>query len=339
MVPSLMKRREKYLNETRISEQIGKKEIQNRKESIGLFSKLKTKYLQENFQSTMFILVVLIPTAVWFFTFMFYPIFLTFKNSFTDANLAYNDEHFIGLENYKRLLSDESFLIALKNTIFAVIYIVPITLTLSLASALLLNSFGKRVREIFTFFYFLPVVTSMVAISMVWAWLYNPSFGLFNYLLSLVGLPSQEFLSSTKQALPSISVIQIWKDVGFYAVIFLAALRTIPKSYYEAARVDGANRFHLFRHITLPLMKPTLIFVGIVSTIGAFKIFDPIKVITDGGPANSTMVLVLYIIRQGITNSEIGYASAIAVVMFVFVLLITLIQWFLMRSDKNQGIQ
>ncbi|WP_223588255.1 carbohydrate ABC transporter permease [Neobacillus bataviensis] len=326
------------MNDTRISEQIGKTELQRKIDKVGAFSKLKSTIQHDRFQSKFFILVVLIPTAVWFFTFMFYPIFLTFKNSFTDANLAYNDESFIGLENYKRLLSDPSFHIALKNTIFAVLYIVPTTIALSLTAALLLNSFNKKIRETFTLFYFLPVVTSMVAISIVWSWLYNPSYGLFNYLLNLLGLPTQGFLTSPKQSLPSISVIQIWKDVGFYTVILLASLRTIPKTYYEAATVDGANRFHIFRYITLPLMKPILIFVGIVSTIGAFKIFDPIKVITDGGPGNSTMVLVLYIIRQGITNSEIGYASAIAVVMFVIVLFITLIQWFLTRSDKNEGI-
>jgi multiple sugar transport system permease protein len=326
------------LNDTRISEQIGKKELEKKMERVRGLSKIKTTIEHDRFQSKFFILVVLIPTAVWFFTFMFYPIFLTFKNSFTDANLAYSEESFIGLENYKRLLSDPTFHIALKNTIFAVLYIVPTTLVLSLATALLLNSFNKKIRETFTLFYFLPVVTSMVAISIVWSWLYNPSYGLFNYLLNLVGLPTQGFLTASKQALPSISAIQIWKDVGFYAVIFLAALRNIPKTYYEAATVDGANKFHIFRYITLPLLKPILIFVGIVSTIGAFKIFDPIKVITDGGPGNSTMVLVLYIIRQGITNSEIGYASAIAVVMFVIVLLVTLIQWFLTRTDKNEGI-
>ncbi|QIZ09318.1 sugar ABC transporter permease [Priestia megaterium] len=326
------------MNDTRISEQIGKKELEKKMERVWGLSKIKTTIEHDRFQSKFFILVVLIPTAVWFFTFMFYPIFLTFKNSFTDANLAYSEESFIGLENYKRLLSDPTFHIALKNTIFAVLYIVPTTLVLSLAVALLLNSFNKKIRETFTLFYFLPVVTSMVALSIVWSWLYNPSYGLFNYLLNLVGLPTQGFLTSPKQALPSISAIQIWKDVGFYAVIFLAALRNIPKTYYEAATVDGANKFHIFRYITLPLLKPILIFVGIVSTIGAFKIFDPIKVITDGGPGNSTMVLVLYIIRQGITNSEIGYASAIAVVMFVIVLLVTLIQWFLSRTDKNEGI-
>ncbi|MCK1992955.1 sugar ABC transporter permease [Peribacillus muralis] len=304
-------------------------------EQRGLFLKIKTYLGRDKFQSKVFILLVMIPTAIWFFTFMFYPIFLTFKNSFTDANLAFNEESFIGLENYRRLMTDSGFHIALKNTIFSVIYIVPATLVLSLALALLLNSFSKRIRETFTLFYFLPVITSMVAISIVWSWLYNPSYGLFNILLNFFGFPAQGFLTSSKQALPSISIIQVWKDVGFYAVIFLAALRTIPKSYYEAATVDGATKFQVFRYITRPLLKPTLIFVSIVSTISAFKIFDGIKVLTDGGPGNNTMVLVLYIIRKGIDNAEIGYAAAIAVVMFFIVLIITLIQWFLTRADKN----
>lgn len=299
-----------------------------------IHKKIQNKLYSNDFYTKGFIFAVLSPALIWLFVFMFYPIFLVFKKSFYNSNLAFNVDKFIGLENYQRLLTDKIFHIALKNTIFAVIYIVPPTVILSLLVAVLLNSFRDKTREFFTPIYFLPVVTSMVAISVVWQWLYDPSYGLFNYILSLAGISQQGFVNSSDQALKSISVIQVWRDVGFYAVIFLAAIRGIPKALYEAANIDGASRIQKFKYITVPMLKPTIIFVTIVSTIRAFKVFIPIKVMTNGGPGNSTMVLVLYIIRKGIENMEIGYASALSVVMFGIVMIITFIQWILSGREK-----
>lgn len=294
--------------------------------------KLKSLFHSRKVKYYIFVLIILIPAAIWFIVFMFYPIFLCFKMSFFNTNMAYNTDKFIGLENYVRLFSDPVFLISLKNTIFAVIYIVPATIILAFLLALLLNSFSDRIREGFTLIYFLPNITSMVAISVVWKWLYNPAYGLFNYILELVGMAPMEFINSSSQALPSITTIQVWRSIGFYAVILLAALRGISKTYYEAAIIDGANKFELTRHITIPLLKPALTFTSIMATMEAFKIFDSVKMMTDGGPGNSTMVIVLYTIRQGIYNMELGYASSVAVVMFIIVMVITFLQWKIIKE-------
>jgi len=275
----------------------------------------------------MFILTGLIPVLMWFAIFMLYPIVLSIRNSFFDTNLAFNNDNFIGLANFKRLLDDPNFLVALKNTALAVVYIVPPVVILSFIVALLLNAFRDNVRETFTMIYFIPVVTSMVAISIVWKWLYDPTYGLFNYILSILHLPQMEFIFSPTQALASLCAIEVWKAVGYYAVLLLAALRGIPSSYFEAAEIDGASSFQALRYITLPMLKPTFLFVIIMNTIGAFKIFIPVKVITDGGPGNSTKVLVLQIIDEGIKNMDIGYASAMSIVMLVIIGLITILQW------------
>ena len=280
-----------------------------------------------------FILMGLVPTFVWFFFMFFYPIFRIFKKSFYDWNLAYQIDQFIGFENFIELTNDRVFLISLENTFFVVIYIVPATIILSLLVAILLNNFGDNIREFFTPIYFLPVITSMVAVGIVWKWLYHPSYGLFNYLLQLVGLPIQPFLNSPKQALESVSGVVIWRNIGYFAVIILAALRGIPNSYYEAAKIAGANKWQEFRHITLPLLKPTLLFTSIMAIIRAFKIFIPIQIMTDGGPGNSSMVLVLNIYKNGFEFLEMGYAAAMTVVLFFVIMIITAIQWLFIRSE------
>lgn len=302
--------------------------------SNSIINKLTNFFQNRKVKYNSFILIGLIPAAIWFFIFMFYPIYLCFKMSFFNTNMAYNSEKFIGLANYKRLFSDTIFMISLKNTVFAVIYTVPATIILAFLLAILLNSFSDHIREGFTLIYFLPKITSMVAISIVWKWLYSPAYGLFNYLLELIGLSPMQFINSSTQALPSITIIQVWRDVGFYAVILLAALRSISKSYYEAAVIDGANKLDLIKYITLPLLKPALAFTTIMSTMEAFKIFDAVKVMTDGGPGNSTMVIVLYTIQQGIQNMDMGYASSIAVIFFILVMLITLIQWKFIKENN-----
>ena len=280
-----------------------------------------------------FILTGLVPVLVWFFIFMLYPIILSIRNSFYNTNLAYNSDNFIGLDNFKRLLVDPNFIVALKNTLLAVVYIVPPVIVLSFIVALLLNAFNNKIREAFTMIYFLPVVTSMVAISIVWKWLYDPTYGLFNYVLSILGLPQLQYIFSPTQALPSLCAIEVWKAIGYYAVLLLAALRTIPVSYFEAAKIDGAESLQTLRFITLPMLKPTFLFILIMNTIEAFKIFIPVKVITDGGPGNSTKVLVLQIIDEGIKNMDIGYASAMSIVMLLVIGLITIIQWKIAGKD------
>ncbi len=284
-------------------------------------------------ERTLFILLGLLPAFIWFFFIMLYPIFMTFKKSLYDWNLAYAIDNYIGLQNYKDLLTDRIFITSLINTLYAVIYIVPATIIIALIVAVLLNSFSDRIREFFTPIYFLPVITSMVAVGLVWRWLYHPSYGLFNYFLHLVGLPTQAFLMSPDQSLPSVAVVAVWINVGYFAVILLAALRGIPNSYYEAAKIDGANSWQTFRHITVPLLKPSILFTSIMAVIGAFKIFVPIKIMTDGGPGSSSMVLVLNIYKQGFEFLEMGYASAMTVVLFIIVMIITIVQWKFIKTD------
>jgi len=225
---------------------------------------------------------------------MFLPIASVIFYSFTNAKLQYDDYKFVGFDQYISMFTKDPIIpIALRNTIMAVVYIVPSVFVLSLVLAYGLNVM-KRSRKFFTFIYFLPTVVPMVAVCLVWAWLYNPQYGLFNALLRMAGLPIQQFIQSGSQALASISVVQIWYMFGYYAVILLAAMRGISPSLFEAADIDGAGAFVKFFRITLPMIKPNLVFVGIMSTISAFMLFTPVDVLTmgRGTPGTSTMVLI-----------------------------------------------
>jgi ABC-type sugar transport system permease subunit len=202
-----------------------------------------------------------------------------------------------------------------------------------------LNSVSKFFREYFTFVYFLPSIISMVAISLVWQWLYHQHFGLINAILLFLGFEAQPFLNSSEQALLCLCIVEVWSIMGYYAVILLAAIRDIDLSLYEAARIDGANAAKQFRYITLPMIQPSLLFVLIMSTIASFMIFTPVKVLTDGAPGTSTMVLMLHILNRGIKNSDIGYAAAMSILLLLIILSVSLIQWALARENKRGGRQ
>lgn len=202
----------------------------------------------------------------------------------------------------------------------------PIGTILSLIVALLLNLEKLKLREFFKAVYFLPVVTTMAAIAIVWQRLYQTQFGLFNYLLSLMGIPKIGWLLDKKTVLLSIVIMTVWKNLGYYAIIFLAGLQMIPEIYYEAAIIDGANKFQCFKNITLPLSKPTTMFVIVMSTISAFQTFDQIYIMTEGGPMNSTKVVVLQVFQSAFEFFRFGYASAMAVILLIFILAMTIIQ-------------
>lgn len=294
---------------------------------------IKAYMMHSKVRRNVFIAAGLFPALLWVFFFVLYPLFIAITRSFFNTSLASATETFIGFRNYTQMFGDRVFRISFQNTILAVIYIVPATVLLSLTIAVLLNAINDRIREIFTPIYFLPVITSMVAVSAVWRWLYHPGYGLINYFLNLIGIPSQPFLNSPSQALLSVSVLAIWGNIGYYAVILLAAIKAIPKNFYEAAVIDGATGLKVHRYITVPLLQPTLLFTSVMAVIGAFQIFIQIQVMTRGGPGNSTMVLALYIFQRGVTYLEIGYASAVAIILFLLIMLITVIQWVLSRSD------
>jgi ABC-type sugar transport system permease subunit len=282
---------------------------------------------------TLFILSGLIPVLVWSYFFMAYPLYTAVARSFSDWALSSRSINFIGLDNYRRMFADRVFVTALKNTFSAVAYVVPLTVFLSTALGIMLNSVSDFSRQVFTPIYFLPSITSTVAIASVWRWLYHPTFGLINYFLGLFGIAPQPFIKDVAQALPSVCMVQVWQETGYYAIIILAALKAIPAVYYEAATIDGAGFWNKLFRITIPLIKPNILFVCIMSIIGTFQIFIPINIMTKGGPGDSTQVLALYIYQTGITRLDMGYASAIAMVLFAIIMAITVLQWKFVRSD------
>ena len=192
-------------------------------------------------------------------------------------------------------------------------------LLLSLTAALALNQAFLRGKGLFRAGFFMPVVTTMVAVAVVWRWLYNPRHGLINHALQSLGLAGQDWLSDPALALPALIVMAVWKNFGYNMIIFIAGLQTIPAMYYEAANIDGASRYQQLRHVTLPLLAPTMYFVSIMTLIGYFQFFAEPYVMTGGGPLNSTMSIVLYMYNQGFRFYNLGYATAIAFVLFLFI--------------------
>jgi multiple sugar transport system permease protein len=246
--------------------------------------------------------------------------------SFFRVELLRGRYTFIGFENFTDLLEDTIFLKAVVNTLIYVISIVPISAGLALILAVLFNT-HFRLKEFFKAVFFAPMVTSTVAAAMVWLWLYNPQFGLFNVILKLFGIPGQPWLMSSHQALLSIIIFSVWKSLGYNMIIYIAGLQAIPDVYYEAARIDGAGSIQQFFRITLPLLTPTTTFILIYNSILSFQVFDQVFVLTGGGPAYATTVVVLELYQQAFLKYRFGYASAMAMVLFVFILSITIGQY------------
>jgi len=271
------------------------------------------------------------PGALFLFIFLILPFALSFILSLTNQRLIPNPNmptRFVGLQNYLRLFSDATFLQALINNFYFTIAVVPLQTVLALMLAILINR-KKRGIYLFRTIYFSPVVITMVVVSIVWYLLYNPDKGFINWILrrlSFGTLESVNWLTNTKTALPSIMVLSIWQGAGFQMVIFLAGLQDIPGELYEAARVDGATRSQQFFKITLPMLRNTTLFVIISTSILSFKLFQQVWVMTKGGPQNSTITAILYLYNQGFRQLKVGYASSVAVVFFIIVLAIALIQ-------------
>lgn len=276
--------------------------------------------------------IMLIPFFLVVAVFGIFPIAFSVFMSFTNWNplTPIDKVEIIGLDNFvKALTQDEVFLLALKNTFIYVLY-EPVTILIGFALALVLNS-AMRGRSVVRTILFIPVITSTVALSFVWSWMYDYKYGIVNYLISAVGLPRQPFLSSPAQALYSVMIMSIWQWIGLNVIIFLAALQSIPKEYHEAARCSGANAVNCFRHVTVPLIKPTLLFVAITATAGSLQVFTEIYMMTRGGPARSTMVSVLWMYQRAFKFGEYGYGAAMAFILFVIIFAIALIEMRLLR--------
>ncbi len=273
--------------------------------------------------------VFLIVPLLFYIGVRFYPTFNSFYISLTDWDIVSANKNFIGLANYRELFSDKVFWKTLGNTLEYVIYGLPINLFLSFVIAYNINKLTKGV-SIYRTLYFIPYLTSLVAVSWVWRWLYQPvPMGFINNMLSQAGIAQQPFLNSTTQALPSILAPTIWVQMGFQIIIFLAGLKGIPQYLYEAADIDGASNMQKLFNITIPLLRPTIIFLVVTGSIRYLRIFTQVYNMTyqgEGGPLNSTKPLVLYIYNSAFRRFEMGYAAAMTVVLFAIIFIITLFQ-------------
>lgn len=269
--------------------------------------------------------IMLLPNLLGFLVFIFVPIIVSFGMSFVSWDL-FGPIRWVGLNNYVELFTEDLvFRRVLLNTLYFTAVTVPIGLVMSLLLAIAMDQKIVGIR-FFRISYFMPVISSMIAVSIVWQWIYNPEFGLLNYFLSLIGVEGQSWLSDVFWALPAIMVVAVWQGLGFNMLLFLAGLQGISEVYYEAAEIDGAGSFAKFWNITIPLLAPTTFFVMVMSAIGAFQAFDAVYLMTAGGPARSTSVLAHYLFQNAFQYFRMGYASAIAYVLFFLVLSFTILQ-------------
>ena len=270
---------------------------------------------------------------VFFVIIRWYPALLSFNIAFRDWNTFKGAGPWVGLENYAAIWDDlwkprSDVRAAFTNTIGYVLYGVPAQMALALAVALLLD----RIRVLSTLFrvaYFAPYVTSAVAVAFVWNWLYLPQTGLLAQVFDLLRIPEQPFTKSPDQALASIAAVAVWQTLGYSVIIYLAGIKQIPATYYEAARIDGAAGTRLFRHITLPLLNPVIVYLTVLSTISFLRLFALVQNMSPqgtGGPLKSTTTVVLEVYRKGFSSYDMGYAAALTVVLFFVILLITVVQ-------------
>jgi ABC-type sugar transport system permease subunit/ABC-type glycerol-3-phosphate transport system substrate-binding protein len=270
-------------------------------------------------------LTFLAPSLLHLVVFVFTPIIFSAYLSTHRWDIVVADKPFVGLENFKEMSGDPAFWNALKNTLLFTLN-VPIAMSISLGLALMMHTRLTWIGFLRTI-YFLPSVTSFVAVALVWMWIYHPSFGVANFLLGLFGIPPLQWLNSPQTAMISVMIFGIWLGLGYQMVIFLAGLQGIPQEFYEAARIDGASRWQLFRRITFPLLKPTTFFILVTSMIGSFQVFTSIYVMTAGGPVQSTDVIVYHIYQAAWEQLRMGYASALSWVLFVIIMVATWIQF------------
>ncbi len=280
--------------------------------------------------------ILALPFCVLFAIFTLWPVLQSLFMSFTDTRqrdlrtpFAVD---FIGFENYRRALTDATFLKAARNTAYFVLVGVPLTLVVALAAALALNRGITRFRGTFRLGFYTPVITSIVAVAVVWRFLLQPDSGLFNTVLGWFGIDGPNWLGSTTWSMPSLILMATWRNFGTGMIIFLAGLQSVPRTLLEAAAVDGANAWQRFRHITLPLLRPTLLFVSVTTAVGYLQFFEEPFVMTNGGPLDSTISLSMYTYKQfGFGNY--GFAAAMSYLIFVVIAVVTALQFRLLREN------
>ncbi|MFF1420352.1 carbohydrate ABC transporter permease [Streptomyces sp. NPDC058280] len=279
------------------------------------------------------------PFLVLFTVFMAFPIIATLLMSFTDFGLRNVTDplsaEFIGFENYTKLFGDEKFLKSLFNTAYFVVVGVPLTIGAGLVAAVLLNNGVDRARTFFRVGFYAPVVTSIVAVAVVWRFVLDPSDGLIAGLASEVGLTAPDFLGSEKLAMPSLIAMAVWRNLGTVMVLFIAGLQAIPTDVREAARLDGAGAWQEFRRITVPLLRPTMLYATVITSIGYLNVFEEPFVMTQGRPSDTTLTVSLNMYREGFSFFHMGYASAMAYVLFVVIMGITVLQLRLLKDNTK----
>jgi len=275
------------------------------------------------------------PALAHLIVFAIWPILFVVYMSLFRWELLGGRGDFVGLANFALLAQDTAFFNAIKNSALFTLGTVPVSLLISLVLAALMAQ-PLRAIALFRTLYFLPVVTSTVAVAMVFSWIYHPEFGLLNSLLRLVGISGPNWLGDPRFALSALMIMSIWKGLGYQVVIYLAGISAIPKDIYEAANLEGAGAWHRFWYITVPLLKPTTAFLAVTGVIGSFQVFTAVYTMTEGGPLRSTDVVVYHIFKSAFERFHLGYASAQALVLFAIILGATLLQVRLLRREVAQ---
>lgn len=288
-------------------------------------------------KSTCKALLFLSPALTILLVFNIYPIFKSLQMSFYTDYDYFNDVVYErGLDNFLFLLQDPDFHLAMRNTVVFVLGVVPLSILLSLGIASLLNS-KIKFQKLFRTIYFLPFVTSVVAVSIVWRWIFHGSYGLLNYFLGWFGVDAISWITDPQWSMTALIILSIWRGLGYNIVIILAGLQNIDKQYYLAAEVDGASTWQKFRNVTLPMLSPTLFFISIISIINSFKVFDEIFALFDGqpGPVKSTLTIVYYIFEKFYSEWRFEIAAAATYVLFILILIITLIQFYIGKKKVH----
>jgi len=265
------------------------------------------------------------PNMLAFMVFIAGPVIAGLLLSLFDWNML-SAPKWVGLQNYAQaLLQDPLIWLSLRNTLYYAVLVIPLGIIVSLSLSLALNH-QLHGTNLFRALFFIPVISNGIAVALVWKWFYNPDFGVLNALLQFIHLPAQGWINDTTEAMPAIALMSIWQSMGYHMVLFLAGLKGIPRHLYDAAALDGANAWHRFWRITLPLLSPTMFFVVVISIIGAFQVFGQVYVMTQGGPGNATLVYNYYLWENAFQFFKMGYASAMAYLLFLLILLVTLLQ-------------
>ncbi|MFD0717002.1 carbohydrate ABC transporter permease [Paenibacillus sp. GCM10027626] len=275
--------------------------------------------------------VMIAPAMIGIFAFVVYPIMYLIYLSFYKYNLMNKAKSkFIGLDNFSQIFTRPDFYKALSNTFIYTVCVVVLTIAISMVIALWLSKKSK-INTIVQAGIFTPHIVSVVSISLVWLWMMEPNLGFLNYVLKTFGLPTSQWLQSSKTAMASVIIVSVWQGIGYYVLIIVAALQSIPPSIYEAAALDNASKWRVFYKITLPIISPQLFFILVIMTIGSFKVFDTVQVMTGGGPNGATNTIVYYI--YGFRTTNIGYSAATGVVLLAVIGLLTFL-YFRLLSKK-----